>query len=153
MELIRSLVDGFVATDFESFRDAVVEAESFQEMTETTGRFGELLRGSIDPAVEVRLNELSAGSMVGSEFRGAEGFLSFWRAWLEPWETYEVDFTDWEEVDDAVLYTLHIEARGRGSGVVVRERMAQAWVVPERKVTRLEMYTSRSRALAALGGG
>lgn len=150
MELIRSVVEGFAESDFESFRDAVVEARTLEELSQKAGRFGELLRDSIDPRMEVNLNELGAGTMVGSEFHGREGFLDFWRTWLEPWESYDVGFSDWEEVGDAVLYTLDVQARGRGSGVEVKAQMVHAWTVPGTTVTRLDMYPSRRRARAAL---
>jgi hypothetical protein len=153
LELVRSLTDGFSNVDFVAFRDALAEAKSIEDLAASAGEFGELMRDAIDPSVVVHLHDISAGFMVGREFHRWSGWLDFWRSWLEPWDAYSVRFSDWEEVGETVVYALEIEARGRGSGVEVRDRITQAWTVPRDKVTRLGMYASRRSALADLGHG
>jgi hypothetical protein len=110
-----------------------------------------LTTGFSDPNVHVHLHDINAAFMVGKDFHGWDGFLEFWRNWLEPWDSYSVDFMHREEVGGAVPFRLEIEARGRGSGVNVRDAITQAWTVPEDKVTRLGMYARRRTALADLG--
>jgi hypothetical protein len=153
LELVRSLVEGFNETDFRAFRDALAEARSIQELSASTGALGELMRVAIDPDVEIHLHGIEAGSMVGSDFSGLDGWLEFWRAWLEPWDSYSISSSEWEEVGDTVLYRLDISARGRGSGVEVSGAVTQAWTVGSGRVTRLGMYPSRDRALADLERG
>ena len=47
----------------------------------------------------------------------------------------------------------HGWARGRGSGVEVKDHITQAFTVRDGKVTRLGMYASRRSALEDLGHG
>jgi hypothetical protein len=153
LELVRSLTDGFSEIDFRLLRDAIAEAESMEDFAAQVGTFGELLRDVIDPSVEIHLHDVDVAFMVGREFHGWNGWLEFWRSWLEPWEDYSGEFSQWEEIDDTVLFTFDIEARGRGSGVEVRGTITQTWTVHGGKVTRLGMYPSRRSALADLGQG
>jgi hypothetical protein len=153
IELIRRLADGFSELDFKRFRDALVMADGLDDLIASTGAFGRLLTEVIDPEIEVHLHDIHAASMVGHDFHGEGGFLEFWRSWLEPWEEYSVEFKRWEEVGDTVLYALEIEARGRGSGAEVKDRITQAWTIHDGKVTRLGMYARRRTALADLGHG
>lgn len=151
VEVVRSITDGFSEYEFEDFRDALERADDMDDFATLAGSLGELVRDVVDPEVEVALHGIRAGSMVGETFHGWDGWLRFWRSWLEPWGGYRVAFSDWAEVDDTVIVTLDVEARGRGSGVAVRERIAQAWTVRDGRITRLGMYASRRRAIAALG--
>jgi hypothetical protein len=153
IELVRRLTDGFSELDFKRFRDALAEADAFDDLAASMGGFGRLLTDVVDPEIEIHLHDIHAASMVGRDFRGERGFLEFWRRWLEPWEEYSVEFTRWEQIRDTVLYSLEIEARGRGSGAVVKDQITQAWTVHDGKVTRLGMYARRSTALADLGHG
>jgi hypothetical protein len=151
LELVRAITTGFGEIEFEAFRDALAEAESMDDLAASAGSFGELLKDAIDRDVDVHLHDIHAASMVGRDFHGWSGWLEFWRGWLEPWEAYSVSFTRWEEVGDTILYRLDIDARGRGSGVEVRDHITQTWTVPGDKVTRLGMYASRRSALEDLG--
>lgn len=151
LELVRSIAEGFREIDFKQLRDALTEAESMEDFAGAAGAFGELMRDVIDPAVEIHLHDIHAAFMVGRDFRGWDGWLEFWRNWLEPWEDYSIQLSRWEEVDDSVLYRLDIEARGRGSGAVVKDKITHAWTVHRGKATRLGMYASRRSALADLG--
>jgi hypothetical protein len=68
----------------------------------------------------------------------------------------ELDFKRFRDalvMADTVLYALEIEARGRGSGAEVKDRITQAWTIHDGKVTRLGMYARRRTALADLGHG
>jgi hypothetical protein len=153
LDLVRSITDGFSEIDFAAFRDALTEADSMEDVAASVGPFGELLRDVIDPDVEIGLYGIRLTSLVGERFHGWKGWLDFWRGWLEPWSVYETRFSDPAEIGDAVLLTLDVETRGRGSGVEVRDQITTAWTVHEGKVTRLDMYASRRRALADLDRG
>ncbi len=151
-ELVQSITDGFLASDFDGFREALQASKSADELAERAGGFGELIRDAIDPEVEIGLNGIRVTSLIGERFSGFSGWLDFWRAWLEPWAKYTIAFSNWAEHGDTVLVTLDIEAEGRGSGVEVRDSIEQAWRVREGQVVALDMYASRDRALAALEG-
>jgi hypothetical protein len=151
--VVRTLTAAFSEAEFASFRDTLAQASSFEEVAASEGEFGELMRETIDPDVEIHLHDINAAFMVGRDFHGWAGWLEFWRGWLEPWESYEVEFSGWEELGETVLYRLDIEARGRGSGVEVKDHITQAFTVRDGKVTRLGMYARRRSALEDLGHG
>jgi hypothetical protein len=151
--VVRALTDAFSAVEFASFRDALVAAGSFEEVAASVGEFGEVMLEAVDRGVEIHLHDINAAFMVGRDFHGWDGWLEFRRGWLEPWESYEVEFSRWEELGDTVMYRLGIEARGRGSGVEVRDHITQAWTVRDGKVRRLGMYAGRRSALEDLGRG
>jgi hypothetical protein len=150
MGIVRALTTAFSEVDFRDFRDALADAESLDDLGPRAASLATLLPGVIDRDVHVHLHDINAAFMVGKDFHGWDGFLEFWRNWLEPWESYAVEFTRWEEVDDTIVYRLAIEAQGRGSGITVRDAITQAWTVPENRVTRLGMYARRRTALADL---
>jgi hypothetical protein len=150
MEIVRALTTGFSDVDFTDFRDALADADGLDDLGPRAGSLATLLPEVIDRGVHVHLHDIHAAFMVGKDFRGWDGFLEFWRNWLEPWESYAVEFTRWEEVAATVLFRLDIQAQGRGSGVDVRDAITQAWTLPEGKVTRLGMYARRRTALADL---
>jgi hypothetical protein len=151
IDLVRTLASGFSEVDFAVLRDGLAEAGRMEDLVDSVGEFGELMLETIDRDVHVHLHDINAAFMVGKDFHGWDGFLEFWRSWLEPWESYSVQFSGWEEIGDTVLYRLDIAAEGRGSGVNVLSAITQAWTIREGKVIRLGMYASRRRALADLG--
>jgi hypothetical protein len=151
MAVVRALTDAFGEVEFAAFRDVLTDAASLEDVAASVDDLGPLMLETVDPDAEIHLHDINAAFMVGREFHGWDGWLEFWRGWLEPWEWYEVEFTRWEELGDTVMYRLGIEARGRGSGVEVRDHITQAWTVRDGRVTRLGMYPGRRSALDDLG--
>lgn len=150
IDVVRAITTAFAELDFASFRDALAEADRLEDLAASGQALGELMPEVIDPEVHIHLHDIHAAHMVGHDFDGWDGWLRFWRAWLEPWNSYSVGFSRWEELGDTVMYRLAIEARGRGSGVEVRDRIIQAWTLRDGKVVRLAMYASSQSALADL---
>jgi len=149
--VVRALTDAFSEVEFAAFRDVLAQATSLEDVADSVDELGELMLETIDPDVDIHLHDIHAAFMVGHDFHGWEGWLEFWRGWLEPWESYDVEFSRWEEHGDTVMYRLDIEARGRGSGVEVKDHITQAWTVRGGKVKRLGMYARRRSALDDLG--
>jgi SnoaL-like domain len=153
IEIVRAITTAFSDLDFARFRDALAGADRLEDLAASGGSLGALMPKLIDPAIRIHLHDIHAAHMVGRDFEGWDGWLRFWRSWLEPWESYSVEFSHWEEVGDTVLYRLDIEARGRGSGAEVKDKITQAWTVRDGKVVELGMYASRRSALLHLGHG
>jgi ketosteroid isomerase-like protein len=88
----------------------------------------------------------------GRVYRGHEGV----RQWLEElfdhWETFEPVGEEFHERGNTVIALGCWHARGRASGAELDSEPA-TWVVEfrDRKMTRLQTYTSRADALDALG--
>lgn len=152
LELVQTLTTGFVTVDFDLFRDALQESRNMEEFAERAGDFGAFVRDTLDPEVELGLHGIRGASVLGARFSGSQGWLDFWRAWLEPWSSYRIEFSNWAQRGDAVLVTLDIDAEGRGSGVEVHDTIDQVWTVRDGLVAGLDMYANRDRSLAALQG-
>jgi ketosteroid isomerase-like protein len=87
-------------------------------------------------------------------YRGHEGVRSFWRQWLEAWESIEFRLDDLIDAGDEVVALLWQVNRGRASGVeVLVGEWAQVWTVRDRKVVRMRAFRDRADALRAAGLG
>jgi ketosteroid isomerase-like protein len=67
---------------------------------------------------------------------------------------YRFDIEESRGIDDRVFLVATHHGRGRGSGVLVEQRMAYVYTVREGKVSRLELWSGpdcREAALGAIG--
>jgi len=88
----------------------------------------------------------------GRVYRGHEGLERWVTELFEHWETFEPIGERFYERGDTVIATGRWHARGRASGAPLDNQSA-TWVVEfrDRRMTRLQTYTSRAEALEALG--
>jgi ketosteroid isomerase-like protein len=88
-------------------------------------------------------------------WKGLTGLRDGWRDFLDAWAEYRTSVGECRELDgERVLGLAHFNARGKGSGVEVGERLTKAAVLFHLrggKVSRLVVYLDRDRALADLG--
>jgi SnoaL-like domain len=83
--------------------------------------------------------------------RGIDAALWNRNAWLDTWEEHRLEIEEViEERDDAVLL-VHIQARGRGSGVEADVRFYAQIQVRNGLVAYIYDHEDRSQALAAAG--
>jgi len=88
---------------------------------------------------------------------GVAAMVQTWRGYLSAWENYRVEATEYRQLDaERVLVLLTAFGRGRASGLdlgsVTRERKgANVFHIRDHKVTRLDTYFDKRRALADLG--
>jgi ketosteroid isomerase-like protein len=73
------------------------------------------------------------------------------RAWLSPWEDWRCEAEEFVSNGDFVVVLTRYTGRGKGSGATVDTRGAHLWTLRDGKVRRLEVFSSRDRALAAAG--
>jgi ketosteroid isomerase-like protein len=104
-----------------------------------------------DPEVELVIADGPApGSWIGQAGM-AEGFRDFVNAWQE----YRVGADEYLELDDErVLAFVHLDARGKTSGLElgqIRTQAANLFHIRDGKVTTLVLYFDRDRALGDLG--
>jgi ketosteroid isomerase-like protein len=72
--------------------------------------------------------------------------------WLASWDSYEAGIEDLVDAGRGrVLAFWWQRMAGRGSGVPVRLDSAQVWKIRDGQVLRIENYTDRTEALAAVG--
>jgi ketosteroid isomerase-like protein len=77
------------------------------------------------------------------------------RAWVEDlasdWESFEVSYEEMHDLGDRVLVFGHWHARGRTSGGESAQPGAWLYEIEGGRVVRLQTFTNRGEALAAVG--
>ena len=71
--------------------------------------------------------------------------------WLSSWEKWRVEPEDFLKSGDHVVVLCRYTGRGKGSGVDVDTHGAHLWTFREGEAIRLEVFSSRERALEAAG--
>ena len=94
------------------------------------------------------IGKLSIGDVVG---RGMDGLKMVFLEWLQPFESYRAEIEDVIDLGDRVLVLVRDYGRLIGTTREVTETGASIWTLREGKVTRVEFYPERSRALEAVG--
>jgi len=140
---------------FARIRDAMSEGVSFDEVAERIGgEMGEVQRELVHPEIEADYSALGAQTVdSGPTFTGHDGWVRMWKAWLEPWESYEFGEVEIEPLDDerVLLETLQVY-RGRTSGAQVEIRQAGIWTARDGKLIRYDAFDTKDEALASLAG-
>ena len=128
-----------------------------RENVETVRRGYELLAAGdvegmvalVDPDFELR--PVVAGAMEDAVYRGPEGVRQYAKDIAETWERFEQVPQRFIERGDDVLVTLHIDARGKGSGVELSMEAAVLFTFRDGKVLRGIGFTDVGKALEAVG--
>jgi uncharacterized protein len=71
--------------------------------------------------------------------------------WLSPWEDWRCEAEDYVTNGEFVVVLTRYTGRGKESGVTVDTEGAHLWRMRGGKAVRLEVFSSRRRALAAAG--
>jgi uncharacterized protein len=71
--------------------------------------------------------------------------------WLSEWEHWRARAVDYVELGDYVVVLACYVGRGKGSGVEIRHEGAHVFKLRDGKVVRLEVFASRTKALASVG--
>jgi ketosteroid isomerase-like protein len=69
--------------------------------------------------------------------------------WMGEWDEYELTPEELVDRGDCVVATVHLRARGRGSGVEVDARFYDVYTLRDGKIVRMDQFTDRSEALEA----
>jgi ketosteroid isomerase-like protein len=84
-------------------------------------------------------------------YRGREGLIEFWVAWLTAWDALEFETHVVEDPEDHVIVEVKQRNRGRASGVAVDFNYFQAFTLRDGRIVASYMADSRLGALAAVG--
>ena len=71
--------------------------------------------------------------------------------WLSQWEDWRCEAEEFVSADEFVVVLARYTGRGKESGVAVDTKGAHLWTLRDRKAVRLEVFSSRSKALEAAG--
>jgi ketosteroid isomerase-like protein len=107
-----------------------------------------------DPEVEVVLGK-EAETVWGLDFeetyRGLDGFGRFLGRLSEAWEEFRWDPTGYRDAGDQVVVFIHMTARGRGSGIEVKQEMVHVCDLRDGRLIRHRTFFDRGEGLAAVG--
>ena len=87
-------------------------------------------------------------------FRGIEGTRRFWEMWKDTFDEFHADMEEYVDADaaNAVIVMVRMVGRGKDSGVAVdTPTFPMVWTARGGQVVRMQMFTSREEALAAVG--
>jgi len=83
-------------------------------------------------------------------YHGHEGVMRFWRDFLEPWESLEIDGERMIEAGEALLVLARFRARGR-QGLEVDLRVGQLFTLADDgRVIHFRAFASHDEALRAI---
>jgi len=130
IEIVRRLLDAHEKQDFET-----VYAIYDPQIVWRIGRIEQLTSVGIEPA-----------------YVGHDGVRTFWREWLNTWETVSFEYEEFIDAGDRVIVVLSQRMRGRTSGAEVDMRSyVQMWTVRDGRIVEMELFESREEALRAVG--
>ena len=118
--------------------------------------FAATARGDVARLLEIASPEIEyvpiMAILEGRVYRGHEGIERWIEELFQHWETFEPIGEEFHEHGDTVIALGSWHARGLASGAQLDNQPA-TWVVEFRngKMTRLQTYTSREEAFAAVG--
>ena len=91
-------------------------------------------------------------SELAAEYHGHDGVRQFFRAWLEPFDSFHSHAQEFIDAGHAVLVRARQGGRGKQSGVEVEmPSFWQVYRVDAGLVSRIVVYTNEADALKAVG--
>ena len=94
---------------------------------------------------------IGGGQLEGAVFRGSEGMAELVAVQSETRESVHAEPVKMRDLGDTVLVDVYLSAVGRGSGVPVDVVIWKVFKVLDGKLTSGTPYTSKERALKAVG--
>jgi uncharacterized protein len=75
------------------------------------------------------------------------------REWLSPWEDWRCEAEEFVAAGEFVVVLTRYTGQGKESGLAVNVQGAHLWTMRDGKAIRLEVFSSREKALEAAGLG
>jgi ketosteroid isomerase-like protein len=124
-----------------------VNLERMRRGYEAIGRgdIDEVLLEMLDPEVEIRDRPEIPDPGVYKGFEGAQRSLATTEETFDSWALTPERFV---EHGDSIVVVLHLEGRGRESGVPVEDRLAHLWTMRDGKGYRMQVYSDPEEAIA-----
>jgi ketosteroid isomerase-like protein len=86
-------------------------------------------------------------------YHGEEGLRQFLAEVDELWESMDMNVERLVERGDEVLALLLVDIKGRGSGLLLQDRIAQHWTARDGKLVRMRVRANQDAALAEFESG
>ena len=84
-------------------------------------------------------------------YEGVEGTRAFLTGWLEAWDDWQLEVEDLRDAGDKVVALVHQRGTSKAAGMPVEMSFAQIFTIRDGKQSRMDMYSDRDEALAAVG--
>jgi ketosteroid isomerase-like protein len=88
-----------------------------------------------------------------ASYRGEAGLRQFLSEVDELWESMDMNVERLVERGDEVLALLLVDIKGRGSGLLLQDRIAQHWTARDGKLVRMRVRADQDAALAEFEAG
>ena len=88
---------------------------------------------------------------ISGSYHGHEGVRQFFREWTEALESFRAQAREFIGTGDFVVVDVVVWARGRGSGVEAEMSQGHLCTVQNGRLTRVELFESKDKALEAAG--
>ena len=148
IEVAREVNRVWATRPFEQTLDLLLQADGWDDAMERFQQAG-LATDPIDPDVEVIVDAFPAGgTWIGQ--RGRDGWIRFWQAWVRPWEDFELEELDYEQIGSCVVVEVRVSVRARDTGEVVAVPAVQLFKVRDGLISLYGLYPNRDDALAAV---
>ena len=108
------------------------------------------VREFLDEGFRADFHNQDLGFGEWTEIRGGREFAIQFRRWLEEWDDYRLQGTNWGDVGSHAIADVLVTARGRSSGVPVEIETTQLWQIESGRVVRWSVFRVRDAALAEL---
>jgi hypothetical protein len=106
----------------------------------------EVVLSLLAPDIEIRVHVFDLDV---DTFRGRDGWIEFWRRWLEIWETYTYEVAELRDLGGGTtLAQMHLHARGR-AGIPVEGTTFELYGVRDGLVASWQGFPSEQAALDA----
>jgi ketosteroid isomerase-like protein len=80
-----------------------------------------------------------------------EALADYMRRFLERWDDFRIEGTDYREAGDSFVVRVRLVATGSGSGVGLEHELFHVWTFRERLVVRMEVFDREADAPEAAG--
>jgi len=146
--VVRSLDDVLLGVGVGQISE-ILAAPDPQRASEAFGDVYKAVLERVDPEIEVDLEHWGVKWPGSLRYAGLDGWVDFWREWLDPWDEFEFTRPRVEADEDWFVSEVLLETRGKGSGVPVNWRFFQLWRFREGRVFYLSTHPSWEAAIAA----
>jgi ketosteroid isomerase-like protein len=129
-----------------SQESVVVRNEAVRRFFSAFDREDETFRETLHPQIEWYPIEENR-----TPTRGVDAAMWNRNEWLRTWDEHRLELEEVVEEGDTVVASVHIKARGRGSGVEVDVRFYAQFEVRDGKVVYIYDHEDRQAAIKAAG--
>jgi ketosteroid isomerase-like protein len=105
----------------------------------------EAAEGLLDPDIEVNADAVNPPGLGGTR-RGKEAFREFWRSWLSEMDSFKFHPENFIDGGSHVVVLMHMEGRGRKSGVSFERRGAAVYTLRDGLVVSLRAFNTLAAA-------